>query len=383
MLTNEGCVVLVSMLRSWYNSSGKHKPSQDRNKDVYVKLCVLMDGGKSNNIPDAIDNPLNQQEIMARNDFALSRRKITKVEVRTHCARRRSVLNLSPFFVWRDDKNISNVEFRILNPEEMTHPLAFDLPTAEDIIATRESEHLPLDIIAYHSFSQLALNSRVKPMQFTLSTRLRCHRDVSGRIVTEKFIKSHHAKEIAPWFYTNIPWQWKDARRQPKFTTIRSFEEVENDLETCVNEHGTAERIAQIIGCESIENTTEFLENVVLDIIKRRIEENCRDETLLCVNPIIGFVMDNMDYLTHVIGEFDDSLTNVLRDIVSPFQHESGRDDEKMATEAETPMMDDMYNHWRELNEERYSAIQKQVSCTFLDNIDPELRQNDIENVCF
>ena len=373
------------MLRSWYQFSGKNVASQARYREVYVKICYLLDGGKLDAFPQGRRDDLDVDEIMKRNDFAIKRWTITDEMIQSHFDNRRSPLNLSPFFIWRDEKNVANVEFRLLSNDQMIHPLAFDLPAADDIITSTNTDQLPLDIIAYHSFSQLLINSGTQPIKMTLSMRLRCHAKISGRQVTEEYIRNKHAKDVAPWFYSSIPFHWKNViQKHKRFSEIYLYEQIKSEFEVNIKNQAEAPAIASIMGCDTVAVAIDFLQHVITAIVEARIKANCHGEILLFVNPIIGYLMDHLQYLEHAIQEIDPSLSGVLKKIISKINGDE--DDQKATEEMETDGNDDddtlARDHWLRKNEARYQCIQTLAPCHFLDAIPQNDRQQDITDVC-
>ena len=341
-----------------------------------VQLCYLMDGGNPQEMPDIQLIDFSFEQANKRTEFELVRWKLTNRALGSHLCRRRTPLNLSPFFVWVSDDNKIHVDYRLLSRDEIIHPLSFDLPSSDAVIASTSPENIPLETIAFHSFTQAMVQSDALPVDYLTSCNIISHAEISGRGVNIEAIRNHNAKDEASWFYLSVPKIWHEesqliSRDIPSFSTITQL--LRDDLQHARD----AENIAQTIGTETVTEARDFLQRVIQKILIARIQENARSETLVGVNPLIEFLIDNPDYLRHFVQKFHSHLNEKFAKIFG----KSWSSDIDFKQEDEKD--DHMKEEWEEYHKKLYECIQNGISLEFLDDPDfGEHTDDQMKEVC-
>ena len=367
-------------VKSWFIWSGKYISPMYPGKSFHLKIIYLLSGGELSTCPKRFQGwNLSVAEDIVRDKFERNRHELKLKDLRDQVARRRSVLNTSPFFTWFAENHYW-YDYRLLSEDELIHPMSFDLPVSQDIISTTEPKMIPLDTIVYHSFTQAITQSRVNPLSVTMGFRLRSHASISGREVNIEDIRSHNANELASWFVVTIPKIWRQvSRKYPHLKGLKSFDKAIEYLEDDVlHEHGF-DTILDSIGVETVHHKegTSFLEEVIREILIARIYENCRDEILVGVNPLIGFIMDHPELIFSVVDELVPSLSAECRRI---FPVEEQKDEEKKNDEQE--MDEDAHNIWKQLNESRYKFFNDALPEGFASLWEHQQKEIALAKVC-
>ena len=379
------CFVCLTVKRLilWFEPSPKSKDLNDRKIKKYVKLVYHLVAESEDEYPNFSRVGLTPEDDLQRNFFELRRHRVTVPALQSQLAGRRSVLNSAPFFAWMTKDRTIELDYRLLDEKNFIHPLSYDLQVSTDSTSSTSPDEIPLDTIAYHTFVQTIIQTHAKPLMVDLSFRIRAHAQISGREVNVESIRSHNAKKEAAWFALITPNKWMEIGKQYHISNTNDFSSVMTQLKEDIEQNHPAETIQQTIGLETITEAKSFLTRLIKAILKARIHQNCHEETLVGVNPLIGYIVDHPKILERFIQRVKPDVIPIFNRIFpSVREDESKERSEEFPEEKMDELSQDVQNMWILENEARYQAISSLWNDRFWNALQEQNMNDVIQLVC-